>query len=118
MVDDEEMIIDVGTRMLNKLGYDVLSAVSGEEAIEVYNQNQLKIDLVILDMVMPQISGGEAFDRLRKLNPDVSVILSSGYSIDGQATEILDRGCRAFIQKPFNLQMLAQTIESVLKNKS
>ncbi|MGD8285540.1 MAG: PAS domain S-box protein [Desulfobacterales bacterium] len=118
MVDDEEMIIDVGTRMLNKLGYDVLSAVSGEEAIEVYNQNQHKIDLVILDMVMPQISGGEAFDRLRKLNPDVKVILSSGYSIDGQATEILDRGCCAFIQKPFNLQMLAQTIESVLKNQS
>ena len=118
MVDDEEMIIDVGTRMLNKLGYDVLSAANGEEAIDVYKQHQHKIDLVILDMVMPQISGGEAFDRLRELNPDVKVILSSGYSIDGQATEILDRGCRAFIQKPFNLQMLAQTIESALKNKS
>jgi len=118
MVDDEDMIIDVGTRMLNKLGYDVLSAVSGEEAIEVYKQNQHKIDLIILDMVMPQISGGEAFDKLRKLNPDVKVILSSGYSIDGEATEILDRGCRAFIQKPFNLQMLAQMIKAVLKNKS
>ena len=117
LVDDEEMIVDVGARMLNKLGYDVLTAVSGAEAIKIYKKHQDKIDLVILDMVMPKLSGGETFDRLKAINPHIKVILSSGYSIDGQATEILQRGCKAFIQKPFNLQTLSQNIKAVLKSK-
>ena len=63
---------------------------------------------------MPGMNGGEIFDRLRKIRPDLKIILSSGYSIDGQATEILKRGCRAFIQKPFNLKSLSQHIRTVL----
>jgi PAS domain S-box-containing protein len=118
LVDDEEMIVDVGARMLNKLGYDVLTAVSGDDAIKIYKKHQVKIDLVILDMVMPKLSGGETFDRLKGINPHIKVILSSGYSIDGQATEILQRGCKAFIQKPFNLQTLSQNIKAVLENKT
>jgi nitrogen-specific signal transduction histidine kinase/ActR/RegA family two-component response regulator len=118
LVDDEEMIIDVGKRMLEKLGYKTLTAVNGAEAIDIYQEHGEKIDLVILDMVMPKISGGETFDRLKHINPDINVILCSGYSIDGQATEILNRGCRAFIQKPFNLKMLSQHIRAVLNNKN
>jgi PAS domain S-box-containing protein len=114
LVDDEEMIIDVGTRMLTKLGYKVLTARNGAEAVEIYEINQDKIDFILLDMVMPKVGGGEAFDRLRTINPDVKVILCSGYSIDGQATEILNRGCNAFIQKPFNLKTLAQHIRTLL----
>ena len=60
-----------------------------------------EIDLVILDMIMPGISGGETFDRLRAINPDVRVLLSSGYSINGEAKHIMERGCNGFIQKPF-----------------
>jgi PAS domain S-box-containing protein len=116
LVDDEEMIIDVGKRMLNKLGYEVLTAMNGEEAVEIYQTHKHKINLVILDMVMPKASGGDTFDRLKKINPAIKVILCSGYSIDGQATQILNRGCDAFIQKPFNLQTLSQQIRAVMKN--
>jgi PAS domain S-box-containing protein len=118
LVDDEEMIIDVGKRMLEKLGYETLTATNGAEAIEIFQTRKDKIDLVILDMIMPKLSGGETFDRLKQINPAVEVILCSGYSIDGQATDILNRGCRSFIQKPFNLQTLSQHIRAVLNNKN
>ena len=118
LVDDEEMIIDVGKRMLDKLGYVVLTATNGEEAVEIYRTYRDKIQLVILDMVMPKVSGGEAFDRLKQINPAVKVILCSGYSINGQAADILKRGCSAFIQKPFDLERLAQQIGTVLENDS
>ena len=117
LVDDEEMIVDVGKRMLDKLGYETLTAMNGAEAIEIYKSRRKEIKLVILDMVMPKISGGETFDRLKKIYPDIKVILCSGYSIDGQATEILKRGCKTFIQKPFNLKTLSQNIRAVLGNK-
>ena len=118
LVDDEKMIIDVGTKMLAKLGYEVLTARNGAEAIETYGTCQDKIDFVLLDMVMPKIGGGEAFDRLREINPAVKVILCSGYSVDGQATDILNRGCNAFIQKPFNLKTLSQHIRTVLDQQN
>lgn len=118
LVDDEEMIVDVGKRMLDKLGYETLTAMNGAEAIEIYKSRRKEIKLVILDMVMPKISGGETFDRLKKINPAIKVILCSGYSIDGQATEILKRGCKTFIQKPFNLKTLSQNIRAVLGNKN
>jgi CheY-like chemotaxis protein len=108
------MIIDVGKRMLERLGYETLTASNGAEALEIYKSRGKDISLVILDMVMPKIGGGETFDRLKKINPAINVILCSGYSIDGQATEILKRGCRAFIQKPFNLKSLSQHIRTVL----
>jgi two-component system cell cycle sensor histidine kinase/response regulator CckA len=114
LVDDEEMITDVGARMLAKLGFEVLTARDGEDAVAVYRENQDKINLVLLDMVMPRVGGGEAFDRLKQINPAVKVILCSGYSIDGQARDILNRGCSAFIQKPFNLQTLSSNIRTVL----
>ena len=117
LVDDEEMILDVGQRMLNKLGYNVFTATDGAEALEIYKENQVNIDVIILDMVMPKLNGGETFDRIRVLNPDARVLLSSGYSINGQATEILSRGCDGFIQKPFNMQSLSQNIRMVLDKK-
>ncbi|MBW1740748.1 MAG: response regulator, partial [Deltaproteobacteria bacterium] len=76
--------------------------------------NRDDIDIVVLDMVMPNMGGGEAYDRMKEINPDVKVLLSSGYSIDGQATEILERGCNAFIQKPFDAKQLFQKIREVL----
>jgi len=113
-VDDEEMIIDVSKEMLKTLGYEVLTARNGREAIEVYKENRDRIDIVIMDMIMPEMGGGEAYDRLKEINPDIKVLLSSGYSITGQATEILNRGCNGFIQKPFNLKDLSQNIIEIL----
>ncbi|NIO20314.1 MAG: response regulator, partial [Candidatus Aenigmarchaeota archaeon] len=74
-------------------------------------------DLIILDMVMPGMSGGETYDILREINPDIKVILASGYNIEGQATEILKRGCNTFIQKPFSRKELSQKIREVLGKK-
>ncbi|MEA3279861.1 MAG: PAS domain S-box protein, partial [Thermodesulfobacteriota bacterium] len=114
LVDDEDMIIDVGELLLKKMGYTVLTARSGKEATEIYEKNKDKIDLIILDMIMPDMSGGDTFDRLKEINPEIKVLLSSGYSINGQATEILERGCDGFIQKPFNMKQLSYKIREVL----
>jgi len=117
LVDDEDMIIEVGEEILKTLGYEVLIARSGKEAIELYKANKDKIDIVILDMIMPEIGGGAAYDRMKEINPDIKVLLSSGYSIDGQATEILERGCNGFIQKPFSVKELSQRIREILDKK-
>ncbi|MCD4715793.1 MAG: response regulator, partial [Desulfobacterales bacterium] len=114
LVDDEDMIIDIGEQLLQKLGYEVLIAKSGKEATEIYEKNKDKIDIVILDMIMPDMSGGDTFDRLRKINPYIKVLLSSGYSITGHATEILDRGCNGFIHKPFNMKQLSRKLRDIL----
>ena len=114
LVDDEEMILDVGTAMLKKLGYTVHVAGNGDEALQFYQEQGETIDLVILDMVMPKMGGGEVFDRLKAIDPAVKVLLSSGYSINGKASEIIDRGCVGFIQKPFNLAQLSEKMQSVL----
>lgn len=114
LVDDEDMILDVGTDIIERLGYTVLCAKSGKEAIGIYEENPGRIDMVILDMIMPEIGGGETYDRLKEISPDIKVLLSSGYSINGQATEILDRGCNGFLQKPFNARDLSKKLRKIL----
>ena len=117
LVDDEEVILEVGKHLLEAIGYRVLTARDGKEAIEIYTNNRDKIDLVILDMVMPRMGGGEAYDKMKEISPNIKVLLSSGYSIDGEATEILERGCDAFIQKPFKMKDLSQAIRKILGKK-
>jgi two-component system cell cycle sensor histidine kinase/response regulator CckA len=117
LVDDEEIVLEAGIKMLERLGYSVLKAGSGTEAVEIYKDNKETIDLVILDMIMPGVGGGETYDRMKKINPTVKVLLSSGYSADGQAAEILKRGCKDFIQKPFNLNKLSTKVKEILVNR-
>jgi two-component system cell cycle sensor histidine kinase/response regulator CckA len=117
LVDDEEVIVEVGKELLEGMGYRVLTAKDGKEAIEVYEKDPNEIDIVILDMVMPNMGGGEAYDRMKEINPDVKVLLSSGFSIDGEASEILERGCNGFIQKPFNMRDLSEKIGEILDKK-
>ena len=116
LVDDEEIILDVGEALLTSLGYTVLIAHGGKEAIEIVNTTleSSPPDLVILDMIMPHMGGGETYDKLKEIHPTIKVLLSSGYSIDGQATEILKRGCNGFIQKPFTMRELSKAIREVL----
>jgi len=117
LVDDEDVIIDVCKEILKALGYKVLIASGGIKALEIYKKNKDKINIVILDMIMPGVGGGEAYDRMKEINPDIKVLLSSGYSIDGQAADILKRGCNGFIQKPFNMKQLAEKIREILDKK-
>ena len=114
LVDDEDRIVDIGKKILKLMGYKVLVAKNGKEAIELYKKNQARIDIVILDMIMPEMGGGEAYDRLKEINPHIKVLLSSGYSIDGEATEILERGCNGFAQKPFSMKELSRRIREIL----
>jgi PAS domain S-box-containing protein len=114
LVDDEDMIIQVGQDMIESLGYEILTAKNGKEAVEIYEKNIEKIDMVILDIIMPVMDGGETYDKLKEINPDIKVLLSSGYGINGQATEILDCGCNGFIQKPFNMKALSKKIRDIL----
>jgi len=116
-IDDEDMIIEIAEDMLGLLGYKVLAARSGKEAIEIYQKNKEQIDIVVLDMVMPDMNGGETYDRIKDINPDVKTLLSSGYSINGQATEILNRGCNGFIQKPFKMKELSQKLKGILDER-
>lgn len=116
-VDDERTVIEGCEGLLNKMGYNVLTAGSGKETLEIYKRKSDEIDMVILDMIMPEMSGGETYDRLKEMNPDIKVLLASGYSIKGQATEILKRGCNGFIQKPFNMEALSMKIREILDIK-
>ena len=117
LVDDEDMVLEVGEEILKELGYKVLTARSGKEAIEIYKAHKDEIAIVVLDMIMPVMGGGETYDRFKEINPDIKVLLSSGYSIDGQAQEIMDRGCNGFIQKPFNMRALSQEVRKILDQK-
>jgi two-component system cell cycle sensor histidine kinase/response regulator CckA len=116
LVDDEEIILDVGEALLTSLGYTVLIAHGGHEAIAILRTSlpSSPPDLVILDMIMPGMGGGETYDRMKELSPTIKVLLSSGYSIDGQATEILKRGCDGFLQKPFTMKELSKAIQEVV----
>jgi PAS domain S-box-containing protein len=114
LVDDEDNILDVGRSMVSALGYDVLAAGNGRQAIALYEANRNQIDLVILDMVMPKMGGMETYEALRKINPEVKVLLCSGYSEGGRAAEMLLCGCMGFIQKPFNINLLSKKIREVM----
>jgi len=95
----------------------VIQAQGGKEAIDLYIAQKDNIDMVILDMIMPDMGGGETYDQLKAINPELKALLSSGYSIDGQAKEILKRGCDGFIQKPFNMKELSGKIREILDKK-
>jgi len=117
LVDDEEMIIDVGEELLMELGYTVLIARSGKETIKLFKKKKDQVDLIILDMIMPDMGGRDVYDRLKQISPHIKVLLSSGYSINGQAQAILDRGCNGFIQKPFNIEQLSRKVREILDEK-
>jgi len=115
LVDDEPFILDVGVKMLEKMGYTVIKACCGDDAVRLFNDIPRQIDLVILDLIMPDIGGGELFDRLRAIRPDIKVLLASGYSM-GDAAAIIARGCNGFIQKPFGMEKLSHAIREVIDN--
>jgi PAS domain S-box-containing protein len=117
LVDDEAMIIDVSVQMLNKMGYKVLTAHNGKEAIKIFKQNNDKVAIVILDLIMPGMGGGEVYERLKGIDANVKVLLSSGYSVNGQAAEILNRGCDGFIQKPFKLNQLSYKLREIISKQ-
>lgn len=114
LIDDEEMILQVEQAVVETLGYRTVIARSGEEALQTISEMGSRIDLVILDMVMPGMDGSACFDHIRRIMPELPVILSSGYAINGHAEKIMRMGCKGFIQKPYNVAELSQKVRKVL----
>ncbi len=114
LVDDEEIVLDVGARMLETMGYRVIKATGGKEALHIFEKHGPEIDLVILDMIMPEMGGEETLDGIRLMNPDIPVLLASGFSKEGRDGAILEKGYNGFIQKPFTLQELSEKVASIL----
>lgn len=124
IVDDQEMVRTLVADLLTDLDYEVITACDGHDALDLYgrmmeeaqarDRPEHPVDLVILDMILPKIDGMETFDRLRELNPDVRVILSSGYDVDDRVNELLGRGALGFIQKPYHIEALLNMVGKVL----
>jgi CheY-like chemotaxis protein len=117
LVDDEEGPIQVEKLMLKELGYKVMTARSGREAIDIYTQNIDKVDLIALDMIMPEMNGRATYEELKNINPDVKILLVSGYSLNKQVEELLDLGCKGFIQKPFDIIELSRILRGVFDSE-
>ncbi len=114
LVDDEEIIRDLGVDILEDRGYRVFPAAEGKEAVRIYREQAQEIDLVILDVMMPGIGGKETYRQLRAINPQIKVLLSSGYSTNGEVGEILKQGVSGFVQKPYREEELAAKVREVL----
>ncbi|MEN8256396.1 MAG: response regulator [Thermodesulfobacteriota bacterium] len=114
LVDDDESIRETAQELLEARGFQVITAEDGYYAVEIYREKGEQISLVVLDMIMPRMGGSETFDKLREMDPDIKVLLSTGYSIEGQANEIVSRGCAGFIQKPFNMADLTKKVMEII----
>jgi CheY-like chemotaxis protein len=115
-VDDDDIAFNIGGEMLRKLGYRVFMAKGGKEALDIYKNHAGQIDLVILDMVMPGMNGCETFERLKKIDQDINVLISTGYSMNGEVQKIMDRGDKGFLPKPYSITILSQKITEVLND--
>jgi len=111
VVDDEKTVLEVMAEIIHDLGYQVLTADSGRQAINLFEKYKDKIGLVILDLVMPQVSGEDVFHTLREMNPDIKIILASGYDRQGRAASLLATSGTEFIQKPFDIDSLSRIMQ-------
>ena len=116
LVDDEEMVVEVGSLMLRRLGYGVLTAAGGREALQICKRHHARISLVILDLIMPDLGGAETCTLLKAVHPALKVLLSSGYGLNGNSSDIVKSGCEGFIQKPFDLNVLSQKINDIISS--
>ncbi len=116
VVDDEEIMRSIAQSMLKETGYTVVLAASGIEALEIYREKQDEIDIIVLDMAMPKMSGKETYIELKKINPDVKVLLASGFRQDQRVQEALDMGINGFLQKPYVISDLTNMIRGILES--
>jgi two-component system cell cycle sensor histidine kinase/response regulator CckA len=114
VVEDEPMVAEVAALMLQRLGLNVIKALSGESAVAHFRERGGRVDLVLLDMIMPGMGGDETFRRMREIDPGAKVLLSSGYSREGRAQDLIKAGCLGFLQKPYNLAELRAKLEEIL----
>jgi two-component system, cell cycle sensor histidine kinase and response regulator CckA len=114
LVDDEEYVRDLGKRILEREGYTVITAANGKEALEIYAKEQSSIALVVLDLIMPQMEGKKCLEELLKINLHVKVIVSTGHSLDARERLLLGTLARGFVNKPYEVRQMVQTVKGVL----
>lgn len=114
IVDDEEIMLDIESFMLQKIGFNILKAGNSAEACRLYEDKKEHIDIVVLDMIMPDENGAKTYKRLKKMNPDIRVLVSSGLERDGNIDEILNDGQNGFIRKPFQFEEFTNNIDAML----
>jgi CheY-like chemotaxis protein len=114
LVDDEKLLRDIGSELLEDLGYMVYPAINGEDALAVYAAHQEEISLVILDIIMPKMGGKEAFLQLRELAPDLKVLFCSGFSSEGTNDELMKLGACGFIHKPYSRSELSRAVAEAM----
>ncbi len=114
IVDDHETIWDFLIEALQQLNYSVVLAENGIDAIEIYEANPGKIDLVLLDMIMPKMGGHQTFYQIRQLDPEANILLSSGYVSEEEVNDLLQQGARGFLGKPHRIATVAKTIRRIL----
>lgn len=117
VVDDEVEVREMVSLFLERRGFTVFTCENGRQALEFLSRRGSEIDLVILDMIMPELSGYDAYLKMQDFVPEIPVLLASGYSMNREAQELLDRGARAFLQKPFQFEALLETVQSALSSK-
>ena len=118
IVDDHETIWDFLIEALQQLGYSVLLAENGLDAVEIYRENPHEIDLVLLDMIMPKAGGHQTFFKIRAIDPEAKILLSSGFVSEEEVQDLLAQGACGFLPKPHRLPVVAKAIRDVLDNKA
>ena len=113
-VDDEEIVLELGSLMLQKLGCNVLTASKGQEAIDIFKKNE--VDFVVLDMQMPGMTGYEIYHQLKEIQPKIKILLASGYMGDQSEKRLESIGFDGYLQKPFSLKELSKKIETLWTN--
>lgn len=115
IVEDEHLVMEVNRAIVEKLGYTVLEARTGKEAIQVAQDYDGQIDFALLDVILPDMSGSQIYPELKKLRPYLKVIVCSGFSLDGPARQILNDGAETFLSKPFSVAALSSTLDDIFK---
>lgn len=113
-VDDEDEVVSLGSKFLKRLGYEALVARNGLEAVELFRLYKDQISLVVLDLIMPVMGGKQAFAELKKIRPDIKVLVSTGYTVDTEVEALLGKGCDGTIQKPFSMHKFSRVLRQIL----
>jgi CheY-like chemotaxis protein len=117
LVDDEDLVRDLGARILSKAGYQVLTATNGKEALDLFEKERRQLSLVILDLIMPVMGGKECLKELLKIDPQMKVLIASGFSADASTDETLELGAKAFVSKPFRFEELLRQVRKTLDQR-
>jgi len=114
LVEDDETIRNLGEQMLGEFGYTVLTATDGENALELYRIEQARIDLIILDLIMPGMGGRKCLEELIRINPQTKVLIASGYSANARRKDTVEAGAKGLISKPYDMSQMLNMVREIL----